>query len=75
VVSIHIVTEYDHLLGNAVNTESQLISSQRFGKHIFVTINHLHRFLWIRASLYKEPWRFLKKFIRQTDVVKKEYNV
>jgi hypothetical protein len=60
VISIHIVTVYDHLLGKAVNKDLWLFSSQRFGKHIFVTTKHLHGFPWIRAGPYKEPWRILK---------------
>jgi hypothetical protein len=62
------MTEYDHLLGNAVNKEPRFLSSQRFGKHVFVAKNHLHGFPWIRASPYKDPWR-LQKLVRQTDVV------
>jgi hypothetical protein len=67
------VTEYGHMLGNApVNTfppevtkptvEPRLLSSQRFGKHIFVTTKHVHGFPWIRASLYKKPYRLFRAY-------------
>jgi hypothetical protein len=62
------MTDYDHLLGNAVKKELRLLSNQRFGNHMFVTTNNLHGFPWIRASPYNEPWR-LQSFVRQTDVV------
>jgi hypothetical protein len=40
-VTINIVMEYDHLLSNAVNKEPRLLSSLRFGKHVFVTTKSL----------------------------------